>query len=428
MTMLWCFRPRLPVKDLHLAGIKGGCIFPSQQELIEKAPDDGVFKTTLSYTTTLNQLKVLCSKVLPSRVATNASGNASDDLKVGCQTWRKTGYAFGVFGGGQCEVMMDSARHKTVENARKYWKDAAVLYAKHLRRPNPANAVGKWTPILVQSHRNASIMGAYSGHHTVAFRDLGEYFVEKCLGIPKEHRRAKDIRYLLEEAMKYRSSESPREKLQKNLDQLPADKAEEFRKLTTMVLAEDMRKPSPAPPVEESAQVSTSVASIPGLTEQVLERQEQAAATHEIEAKRRKADLDDMPQRHTLKDLKTTKEKVEVMCQMWNSKQGSSKLTNGAKTFSSKSPKPVMRCLEAHFNGCVESFSMKCPNLPTSSFTTNCCAGDKETTICSPKLKKVSTPKINGGFPWWFSIPCFMSIFVIVDPSCEKMMDGWILR
>ena len=84
---------------------------------------------------------------------------------------------------------------------------------------------------------------AVSVLHTVAFPDLGEQFVEKCLGIPKE-------------AMNHCYAESPREKLQKNLDQLPADKAEEFRKLMTMVQAEDVKKLSPPPPVEQSVEAS----------------------------------------------------------------------------------------------------------------------------------------------------------------------------
>ena len=58
---------------------------------------------------------------------------------------------------------------------------------------------------------------AVSVLHTVAFPDLGEHFVENCLGIPKEHRRASDIGHLLKEDMKCRSAELPREQLQKNL-------------------------------------------------------------------------------------------------------------------------------------------------------------------------------------------------------------------
>ena len=42
----------------------------------------------------------------------------SKDLNIGAATFRKTGYLFGVFGGGKFEDLMDSARHKSIVNAK----------------------------------------------------------------------------------------------------------------------------------------------------------------------------------------------------------------------------------------------------------------------------------------------------------------------
>jgi hypothetical protein len=66
---------------------KGGYIFPQPKEL-HNPPSDGVYYTTKICHTTLNkQVQELCKKVLQPR----------SNMKVGCQTWRKTGYCLAIF-------------------------------------------------------------------------------------------------------------------------------------------------------------------------------------------------------------------------------------------------------------------------------------------------------------------------------------------
>ena len=68
----------------------------------------------------------------------------SKDLNIGAATFCKTGYLFGVFGGGKFEDLMDSARHKSIVNAKKYCKDAQSLYERHLETGTHDNKVGKF--------------------------------------------------------------------------------------------------------------------------------------------------------------------------------------------------------------------------------------------------------------------------------------------
>jgi hypothetical protein len=45
----------------------------------------------------------------------------------GTHTLRKTGYLLAIWGKGELEQIMLSARHKTITSAQKYYQDAASL-------------------------------------------------------------------------------------------------------------------------------------------------------------------------------------------------------------------------------------------------------------------------------------------------------------
>jgi hypothetical protein len=73
----------------YLIGIKGGyLVFPSETEL-HNPPSNGHFKTTIVYTTLMAHFKRLCDDVLQPR---------DNGIKVGCHSFRKTGYLVAVFG------------------------------------------------------------------------------------------------------------------------------------------------------------------------------------------------------------------------------------------------------------------------------------------------------------------------------------------
>jgi hypothetical protein len=53
---------------------------------------------------------------------------AREDIKVGCQMFRKTGYLLAIFGDDNNIELKQSARHSTDQNSGKYRKDAADFY------------------------------------------------------------------------------------------------------------------------------------------------------------------------------------------------------------------------------------------------------------------------------------------------------------
>jgi hypothetical protein len=132
---------------------KGGYIFPRPQQL-HNPPSDGVYTPTICHSTLNKQAQDLCRKVLQPR----------SNMKVGYQTWRKTGYCLAIFGEANRDDLEMSARHsKKSKDAPSYSKDATGSYQIQKQNPNSLNFVRAWTNIVVLNTGKAEIMVILSG-------------------------------------------------------------------------------------------------------------------------------------------------------------------------------------------------------------------------------------------------------------------------
>jgi hypothetical protein len=339
---------------LKLTGIKSGYLFPSAKEL-EAKPADGVYKTTVSYSTFMFQLKNICIEVLPKR----------KDLKIGCQVWRKTGYLFGIFAQATNDNLMQAARHLTKKNAEKYWKDAATQF-ETVQRENLADMqVGKWQPVLVESRRNSQVVATYAGYEELPVAELGEYFVSNCLGISKTHRRANDMLYLIDVAAKHRSTETPKEQFNTFLKKLSDEAAQQCRHLVAKMAEESEKKNKRAREARDES--SGEEDGPPPIAVSIQTRVN----------KMPRQDLDDLEERHSLKDANTMEEKMDIIKKLWEAKpKAYSELTAQAQDFYKKSASPIMSCLENHFNDDVSRFCERWRDaFFHTTFKVKCCNG-----------------------------------------------------
>jgi hypothetical protein len=152
-------------------------------------------------------------------------------MQIGCQTFRKTGYFFAIFGDANSINLQTSARHATDKISTKYRKDTAGFCRQHKEHPNPANSVGKWAPVHIKNSKNSGLMAAYSGHIYVEFNALGDYYVRQILGIKANNAMARDPIFLVRLAREnVRSDCQPIELLRKFKDRcLNADQADELQ-------------------------------------------------------------------------------------------------------------------------------------------------------------------------------------------------------
>jgi hypothetical protein len=382
-TELCPVRPLLVYK--HLIGIKGGYLFPSAAEL-QNPPADGIYKTVISYSVFMAHLQNLCEEVLPAR----------DDMKIGCQTFRKTGYLLAIFGDGNSIDLKKSARHATDVNSAKYRKDAEDLYRMHKENPNPANNVGKWKPIQIEGNRNAKLMASFSGHRHVAFKDLGDHFVRNILKIPENHVMARDPIFLVRAAGETVKSSCSSELFRVFKESLNARQAEEIQKIfdsmirdrvQAMLQDENTARSLALLPVASSEVVAASGELVAASGELVAASGELVRPREEVAVgqppSKRACVRDSLQERSEIKGS-DTRTKINIMKGLWDQRESWEKpLTSGAKTFNNRFLTPAMNCLERHCGGSVDTFVEKYPAFEHTKFHLHCTGGKGAS--CTPK-------------------------------------------
>ena len=142
---------------LWLIGWKGGYLFSSSGE-IHSQHDNGIYSTTICYTTTMKNIQHLAASALIERT----------NLKIGFATFWKTGYCQAIFGEANRDDLKKSARHSQYsKDSATYAKDAEGLYKQHLANPVPMNCVQKWSNIRVEAFGQSEVMSALQGSWTV---------------------------------------------------------------------------------------------------------------------------------------------------------------------------------------------------------------------------------------------------------------------
>jgi hypothetical protein len=345
---------------LYLIDWKGGYIFPSDKEL-HNPPADGIYQTMVDYKNLTLATQEMVQKVCHRR----------KNMKVGCQTWRKTTYCVAIFGAADRDNLKMSARHsQKSKDAPTYSKDAEALYKDHLQTPHEQNRVKKWTNIKIDAAGNAEVMAALSGSLFVEMKDLPVFFVEKMLGIHENNPRRKDPRYLLEAAYKYVTSDGPEKRFRQIQNTLHPDTARELSDVMGDLVLHRVRAVLKQPQLALNALEVPPLSSNPNANQNANPNSKQTAPIENV--------LNDLPERKRLKSASgelTAQEKIEIMKEIEEKKTSWGKLTSGAKTFRSKFLTPAMNCLENHFDGDLQKFASKYPDFKHTLFPKQCCNG-----------------------------------------------------
>jgi hypothetical protein len=359
----------------HLIGIKGGYMFPTAAEL-KNPPADGIYKTTIDYSVFMDHLQNLCELVLPPR----------EDMKIGCQTFRKTGYCMAIFGEANSIDLMKSARHSTAENSSKYRKDAVDLYRMHKENPTLANNVRKWSNICIEATGNSMIMAACSGHKRVAFDKLGDHFVRNILGIPENHVMARNQIFLVRAARENVRSQCPSELFRQFKETLNTGQADELQKIVDTLIRERLRTMLQDENTARSLFLLPPTGTPPVTAPPTARpREEESVAVGQPARKKARGEKNDLPERLKIKDSNTLT-KINIMKGLWDNKASWEKpLTPGANTFQKRFLNPAMSCLHNHFAGSVDAFVEKYPAFEHTKFPEVHCSG--KGTFCSPKVK-----------------------------------------
>ena len=163
---------------IGISGITGGYFFPSHDFLHKSILSEEIvwdknvlLQNVITYKDYLGIIKGLCSRLIER------------EGRWGSHVGRKTGYLFGVWGGGQDADLMQCARHKTIKNALKYKKDAAFL----LELANANNSeltlrAPKWRSLYCENNQLAMSLNFENRSNYKSLQYLSAFFVREQLG------------------------------------------------------------------------------------------------------------------------------------------------------------------------------------------------------------------------------------------------------
>jgi hypothetical protein len=129
---------------IYISKIQSGYLFPD----LTSVQDGSVSSSHCAYETFQQRFKKLCLD------CTRRTG------PFGTHTLRKTGFLLGVWGGAVLVDLMNSARHKTISNAKRYIADSScLLEVAKADHPVLAGLVPQFKSIFVQETQMARNLG-----------------------------------------------------------------------------------------------------------------------------------------------------------------------------------------------------------------------------------------------------------------------------
>lgn len=324
---------------LGLSGIRQGYFFPDYNFLtnvILKDPSwNGDVTECISYNDVLCAWKNLCYSLLER------------EGKFGAHSGRKTGYLFGVWGGGQDADLMLSARHKSMECAMRYKRDAAFLLVLSMENNSElSQRTPKWRSLYCENHQLAMALNASSRPNFKPIHQLASIFVESKLVCPQQnlyhHSRVVGDK-LLRYSHDYGCLDESRTELQRILAHLDPAVGNRIATLHARILEQRQ--------AEIHAEFSQPL--------ELLSVEEQTRENEVQPYKKRRGGQWDHPDRTSIGQLKDNMLRLEKIVEIYqlSVEEGIAPkmMTENCRTFFKEVAVPVSNCLCNHF--CNDKFA-----------------------------------------------------------------------
>ena len=199
-----------------------------------------------------------------------------------------------------------------------------------------------------------------------------------------------DVHFLLNAATTYGKNDGPKQRFQEMIEDMHPDKAKDAMTIVGELVISRVRSiithsNEGSVPLSLAAMImppaDTVKADIACHKEDKEEPPRKKLQT--VITKKRKEIVNDLPDRHLLKDDLTTLEKIKCMKSIYEKKDQWGKLTSGADSFRKKFLNPAMNCLEKHFDSDTDAFCNKWTGFKHTLFPKQCCNG--KGTRCAPR-------------------------------------------
>ena len=273
-------------------------------------------------------------------------------------SFRKTGYLFAKWGGGEFETIRTSARHKSDKMAQRYMTDAAFLLQN-------AKAYDENAEFQVPRFKMSIMLNEESGrriNENSLFRNifsLAAEFMKRC-EITDNHHARFDMRYVLSKVMKYSADCSVEDELTSALEGLSIERADKIKALFVQVQQRQRTASNESNDLDNATPVDLAPPPNP-----------------EAAVRPRRGGSIDLVHRKLLKSKKGL-EKLELLLQIENDlPEQMSELTEGARTWIYSTLRPVTTCLRNHYGNDKVAFVNKWKLTGgITRFKKNCCNGE----------------------------------------------------
>ena len=353
-----------PVRHLlayfSLTRIKKGFLFPSVKEMMSgKPPDDGHYKTTLKYSDVNQRMRKVFARI-----------TGRDLGAFTTHTLKKSGVLFAVWGGAETADIMQACRHRNLDTAIRYRRDANYMLEIH-RRHGPVT-IPKWVPTFcldTQSavNKNASNVGNFN---SLLFH--ADEFMKEC-GISRTHPFATKPVQVFDACLKYQRNLSDEEILEDALSKVQDQGLRNLvRDVVKRLVATNIRN--------ARSQILRDLREAEGQNDEEETVTEQPNEQQPPPAKRKRGgnmDLKDL--RDEIKRTSSAAGKIELFQQVRTKYEThGNELTNACRTFVTKTVNPALNCLSNHFQNSIADFEQRWGQqfvqAPTK-FRSKCCNG-----------------------------------------------------
>ncbi|KAI3646049.1 hypothetical protein MP228_008977 [Amoeboaphelidium protococcarum] len=365
---------------IYLADLSDGYIFPSKAAL---SRGGGIGDDKVPYQTYHNKFKATCLKILDRQ------------SKFGSHSNRKTGYLLAVWGGGADVDIFSSARHRTMQNASLYKRDATYLMALAERNQQSTEGViSKWIPIFCKDLDIAS--GLINVGETRSLLQVAKKFVVEQCSVPVNRRGS--LSSVVESCFGYKKAQTAQEYLNQLIDQVPEPLRPLIRAAVQRFVNERMTSAQIQHAVVEAAvgnqqdifaddsDDDDGGAENNPPSQRVDNRQNQAQQVAQRPIKKKRGGhITWEVQRQAIKKAKTTAEKLDLILDL-EVPEEMSDLSEGARNFYYISYLPIKNCLRRHYENDKQRFAEAVPKLAYSQYKNSSCSGDGES--CGPQVRR----------------------------------------
>lgn len=351
---------------IHCAKIRGGFLFPTEDEL-KCPPANGIFVTQMSYKVGTNRLTKLVREVL-----------GLENLKVGMHMFRRTGYLFGRWGGGAVEALMKSARHQSLKTAMLYVEDAdAQLAIAHIHN-NHLNKVRTFKSIFVKVTTATLVLNLPSVVFQCEISELSTRYVHDRLNVPRSHPSSFSPAHICTLAMSYVRPQNANEQLELFLNELATPRAEKLRSLINIVVHARVMKN------EENRMYSNAIAATTSYQDSTKENGStntvyaigitDAATIPTAPKKNRKSGSIEFDEIFEVAKTKNSHEKLELILNLARKMERllHSDVTERMRLFDVKFIKPIIACFLNHCDSNKDTFHSLHPQFLHSKFSKGC--------------------------------------------------------